>query len=318
MAKPQNISRDSGVSIGAVERDTGFSKDTLRVWEKRYRFPAPARDQFGERVYSSSEVEKLRAVKRLMDLGHRPGKIISMSLGELGALAGESSDRQTCPGELLPLLGMIKAHRIEVLRQHLSHTLMRQGLLSFLLDTVVPLNRTVGDLWARGDFQIFEEHLYTEALQAVMRGALNAMQRTDAAPRVLLTTLPGEQHGLGLLMAEAILVVEGCACVSLGTQTPVQDIVLAAGSQRADVVALSFSAAFPAAQVWDALKEMRQHLPVNISVWAGGGNAVLAKRVAESVTVISGLDRIPPAVAAWRASLAATSALRDQRRSTGT
>ena len=32
------------LSIAAVERDTGLSKDTLRVWERRYGFPAPQRD----------------------------------------------------------------------------------------------------------------------------------------------------------------------------------------------------------------------------------------------------------------------------------
>ena len=32
------------ISIAAVERDTGLSKDTLRVWERRYGFPRPERD----------------------------------------------------------------------------------------------------------------------------------------------------------------------------------------------------------------------------------------------------------------------------------
>ena len=32
------------LSIAAVERDTGLSKDTLRVWERRYGFPSPGRD----------------------------------------------------------------------------------------------------------------------------------------------------------------------------------------------------------------------------------------------------------------------------------
>ena len=39
------------LSIAAVERDTGLSKDTLRVWERRYGFPTPDRDGFGERAY---------------------------------------------------------------------------------------------------------------------------------------------------------------------------------------------------------------------------------------------------------------------------
>ena len=44
----------SGISIAAVERDTGLGKDTLRVWERRYGFPQPLRDAFGERVIRPS------------------------------------------------------------------------------------------------------------------------------------------------------------------------------------------------------------------------------------------------------------------------
>src|ERR1044071_8582454 len=76
-------------NISAVERDTGLSKDTLRMWERRYRFPTPLRDANGERIYTASEVEKLRLIKRLMDRGHRPGRVIARSLEELSALASE-------------------------------------------------------------------------------------------------------------------------------------------------------------------------------------------------------------------------------------
>ncbi|TXG94449.1 MAG: MerR family transcriptional regulator, partial [Rhodocyclaceae bacterium] len=64
-------------SIAAVERDTGLAKDTLRVWERRYGFPTPARDANGERLYPSAQVERLRLIKRLMDQGFRPGKLVS-------------------------------------------------------------------------------------------------------------------------------------------------------------------------------------------------------------------------------------------------
>jgi len=35
-------------NIAAVERDTGLSKDVLRMWERRYGFPVPNRDANGE------------------------------------------------------------------------------------------------------------------------------------------------------------------------------------------------------------------------------------------------------------------------------
>ena len=83
----------SHLSIAAVERDTGLSKDVLRVWERRYGFPVPERDPNGERLYPLSQVERLRTIKRLMDAGHRPGKLLALSETDLDTLA----NRQTRP-----------------------------------------------------------------------------------------------------------------------------------------------------------------------------------------------------------------------------
>jgi MerR family transcriptional regulator, light-induced transcriptional regulator len=64
------------LSIGAVERETGLSKDTLRAWERRYGFPNPLRDAKGDRRYSVQQVERLRKIKRLVDHGFRPSRVI--------------------------------------------------------------------------------------------------------------------------------------------------------------------------------------------------------------------------------------------------
>src|SRR5512140_2739198 len=75
------------LNISAVERETGLSKDVLRMWERRYAFPKPLRDGNGERQYSLSEVAKLRAIKRLMDVGMRPGRLIARTMDELNTIA---------------------------------------------------------------------------------------------------------------------------------------------------------------------------------------------------------------------------------------
>ena len=80
------------MSIAAVERDTGLSKDTLRVWEKRYGFPTPMRDAQGERCYPLEQVERLRLIKRLLDVGHRPGRVVALPVADLQALAEHSAD----------------------------------------------------------------------------------------------------------------------------------------------------------------------------------------------------------------------------------
>jgi len=297
----------TGLGISAVERDTGLSKDTLRVWERRYGFPRPGRDALGERIYPLEQVDRLRLIRRLMDAGHRPGKVVGLPVEELEALVerGPSAAPSLAGGsgehaDLGRFLELTKSHRVEDLRRALSEAALRMGLDRFVADVVAPLNRLVGEAWACGDFEVFEEHLYTEAMQGVLRTAIGNIPPSSARPRVLLTTFPSEPHGLGLLMAEALLALEGCRCLSLGVQTPIRDIALAAEAQHADVVALSFSGSLNTRQAIDGLAELRKRLPAAVEIWAGGGSAALKRRSPADVHVVGDLALIAGAVSRWR------------------
>lgn len=72
--------------INVVEKETGFSKYLLRMWERRYSFPRPARDSKGDRLYSLADIEKLKLVKALMAEGFRPSKIMNQEMNELEEL----------------------------------------------------------------------------------------------------------------------------------------------------------------------------------------------------------------------------------------
>ena len=52
----------SGIGIGAVVERTGVAEATLRMWERRYGFPAPDRLASGHRRYSEREIGLIRAV----------------------------------------------------------------------------------------------------------------------------------------------------------------------------------------------------------------------------------------------------------------
>ena len=292
---------DLALSISAVERDTGLSKDTLRMWERRYGFPDPYRDARGERVYPVDQVEKLRAIKRLMECGHRPGKIVLQSLEDLAALGGVRDARRQTSFELQALLRSIKGHQLPELRRDLSQTLMKQGLQQFVLTTVAPLNLAVGEAWLSGEFAVFEEHLYTEQIQSVLRNAVSSVQPHGRAPRVLLTSLPHELHSLGLLMVESLLAVEGAACVSLGPDTPCSEIARAAAAHRVDIVALSFSATFGEKAAVAGLSELRTLLPSSTLIWAGGVCIERLRRPVPGVDLVGTLEGLIGRVKDWRA-----------------
>ena len=300
------------LNISAVEREAGLSKDVLRMWERRYGFPKPVRDDNGERRYSATEVAKLRAIKRLMDVGLRPGKIIAHSLDELNALAeGRVSARRepASPATESEILALLSGHDAPALQNMLANLLMRQGLQRFVLETLTSLNHAVGDAWMRGDLAVFEEHLYTEQLQVALRTGINAFPRQLGAPRVLLTTFPGEQHGLGLLMVEALLVPEGAQCISLGPQTPIEDIRRAALAHEAHVVALSFSGAFAVRQAGDGLASLRRQLPAGVAIWAGGEMTRRIRKALPGVLLVPDIAGTTAALKSWRAQRNSTAPL---------
>jgi len=293
-----------GAGIAIVERETGLSKDTLRIWERRYGFPLPQRDPRGGRVYPPEQVERLRIIRRLMDAGVRPGRIVGAPLAELLARlaqrGGEAPEVAGGTGVLNEALGLLRTHDADGLRRWLSLMLMRLGVGRFVHEVAAPLNVLVGNAWAEGTIAIYEEHLYSEQLQHLLRQAIGTLPVGGETPRVLLATLPGEEHQLGLLMAQACLAIEGSHCISLGARLPAWEIAEAARAHRVDIVGLSFSAASQVHTASAALTDLRARLDRGIALWAGGSIWQRVRRTLPGVRLIARLDVIQGALAEWR------------------
>lgn len=292
-------------SIAAVERDTGLSKDVLRMWERRYGFPRPQRDAKGERLYPADQVDRLRLIKRLMDLGHRPGKLIAAPDEDLAALAtrrpvlaldGQPADA----GELNEMMTLIRQHDPDGYQQAMQQRLARQGFQYFVQDTVAPLTSLIGEAWEDGSIEVFEEHLFTELTKRLLRQAIAALPGGRRCPRILLTSVPDEQHALGLLMAESLFALEGAECIPLGTQMPLLEIARAAVAHQADIVALSFSSAFPKRQISGLLQQLRGLLPQEISLWVGGAG-VSGVPSMQGVGLLAGFAEAIGAIKTWQA-----------------
>ena len=294
-------------SIAAVERETGLSKDVLRIWERRYGFPVPERDGKGERSYPAEQVERLRLIKRLMDQGHRPGKLVATPVEELSALASRraaraaaSKDDNGTAIELAALLELIRQNDAAGFQQAMQQRLAREGLQRFVQGTIAPLSSLVGEEWENGNIAVFEEHLFTELTKRLLRQVIATMPGMRRSPRILLTSVPNEPHILGLLMVEALLALEGAECIPLGTERPLLETSRAAIAHRADVVALSFSSAFPQRQIPGVMEQLRKVLPRGMQLWAGGAGVQRLGGI-EEVQLLSSLDDALKALADWRA-----------------
>ena len=278
-------------AISTVERDTGIGRDTLRIWERRYGFPTPERNAKGERVYSSAQIRRLQAIRRLLDQGLRPGKVVPLgeeALSELtGTLPQTASRPQVVSSVQERLIALASSGDLKALNAALEQALARDGLRSFVIDTFAPLTGLVGELWASGKLQIFEEHLLTRHLVQFLDVAMSRIGRPPGAPQILLATLPGEQHALGLLMAEALLCQAGNVTLNLGTDVPMDQIVAAAKRTGVTTVALSFSACYPRGSIRGDLDDLAARIPEGITIWIGGAGVRRLSRLPPSVQRMS-------------------------------
>jgi DNA-binding transcriptional MerR regulator len=291
--------------INAVERETGISKELLRMWERRYGFPAPSRDAQGDRVYAPEQVGKLRVVRRLLDAGFRPGKIVNLSARELEQLVNShqpapAAQTQSPPNLERELLEVLKSRDPYAVSQYLNHQVTRMGLEAFVLDLMQHANSFVGDAWMRGLIEIYEEHLYTEQVQSIVRHAMSNLRPSTSKPRIMLTTAPEEQHTLGILMIEALLRVDEVDAISFGAQMPIREIHNAVNRHQIDVVVLSFSASFPSNRAIEFLEELRFRLPLSVDIWCGGGGLRTSRREVEDVLLLESLNAVRNGVRQWR------------------
>jgi MerR HTH family regulatory protein len=74
--------------IREVVRITGLRREQLYMWQRRYGFPAPLRDAFGDRVYPADQVARLKLIKQLLSEGWRAGAVVPLAESALQSMMG--------------------------------------------------------------------------------------------------------------------------------------------------------------------------------------------------------------------------------------
>jgi len=76
----------------------------------------------------------------------------------------------------------------------------------------------------------------------------------------------------------------------LGTETPGTELIAAATSYRVNIVALSFSIAYPSRRILPFLELVRSGLPDTTQLWAGGAGLDRIRRKLPGVKTFEGLN----------------------------
>lgn len=111
-------------------------------------------------------------------------------------------------------------------------------------DVLTPLLVDTGTAWQAGTTQVWEEHFASSVVRTVIEAlhaevAESAARMHGTARTAVLACPSGEQHDLGLRMLADRLALRGWNAYFLGADTPASEVIAAAKTLGADLVALS-------------------------------------------------------------------------------
>ena len=281
--------------IGLVSRLTGVSAHQLRIWERRYQTVTPVRSDGGDRLYSDSDVQRLRVLKQLSDRGHSIGQIARLAEAELAQLLEATPDTETkLEG---PRLGRKVREqfldRIEHMDLLSAERTLGRACVAFeprelMTDVILPVLREVGRRWEAGSFSVAQEHAASSVLRTQL-GALMRLYTPDVGARVVVcATLAFELHELGALAAGLCAASRAWRVIYLGPNLPTREIAKTASSTRAELLLISCVLLQP--DLGRELSDLRAQVPRRVRIIVGGEAAKTLSGLPDGIEVLETIE----------------------------
>ena len=265
------------VSIGGLSRATGVPIETLRTWELRYGFPTSVRKPSGHRQFELGCVGRIRKIVVALERGLRAGEVVPASDQTLQDLLATVPEKpaprsHTAPLDTRAVIELVKRFDADRLMRSLHSDLAHEDPIAYIQTRISPCLNAIGAAWAAGEIEIAHEHFASERISDVLRRARLKFEETATGPGVVLATMPGETHGLGIQITALVLSAAGLRVLSLGTEVPPLEVAVMAEKAGALAVGISVSSSTRNAAP-PALANLRAHLPKRIHLIVGGAGA---------------------------------------------
>src|SRR5512143_3501560 len=164
----------------------GVTVPLLRAWERRYGIVHPSRTSSGYRLYDEPSIERIRAMRRLIDAGWAPRQAAqqietddvpaSQEAGMDGNRAGAREDGDLV-SDFIVAAAALDERRVEAL---LDDWFASGSFERVVDDRLMPALRALGEAWVAGDVSVGSEHA---ASHAVLRRLSASFEAAGGASR---------------------------------------------------------------------------------------------------------------------------------------
>jgi MerR family transcriptional regulator, light-induced transcriptional regulator len=271
--------------IGYVALATGLSPHVIRVWEKRYGAVMPERTEKHRRLYSESDIGRLKLLNQarlrgqrigtaatldevtLQRIGHAEGLMAAPAKPALGVSKQETTDASSLLNECVEAVRRLEAEALlDGLRRARAH-LPRPHVLT---GVITPLMQRIGDGWADGSFRIMHEHFASNVVRGFLWEIIRSAWPQPHASTMVVTTPEGQLCEIGAMMTAVTAADCGWNALYLGPSLPAEDIAAAALHERAVAVALSLACSVREGFLESELSLLRQALGDAVPIFVGG------------------------------------------------
>lgn len=282
--KKQETAAPEGYSMQVAARRSGVSPHLIRMWERRYGAVKPQRTATGRRVYTEDAIERLRLLYAATQAGHNIGSIALLPVERLRAILSTDAQAATrmtlrfteggAPAEqwVARALHATQEMQSDELRAALEGALLALGRVATIEQVIAPLMEDLGERWRSGEMRVAHEHLAASAARTFLGAFLEGSVSAEA-PLLVATTLEGQTHEIGALMAGATASSEGWRVLYPGPNLPAEEIgAVVRAHEKNGLRALALSFVYPPddSRLEDEVRRLGEFLPPGLPIFAGG------------------------------------------------
>jgi MerR family transcriptional regulator, light-induced transcriptional regulator len=285
---------------------SGVNVALLRAWERRYGIVEPVRTDSGYRLYDETAIDRLRAMRSLVDAGwsarQAAERIATASTEEIANLApGDTAHESATPTSAIEDF-VDGATRIEpaTIERALDEMFAGGSFERVVEDRLFPALRALGDAWDSGTVDVAGEHAASAAVARRLSMAFEAAgSPTGGSAPILVGLPPGARHELAALAFATAARRAGLPVVYLGPDVPVASWIAAVRQTAARAIAFGVVMGEDVAAADDVVRAVRGVHP----------DLVIAVGGRESAEVGNGAvlrlpDRLSDAIEVLRTALA--------------
>ncbi|MDE0974385.1 MAG: MerR family transcriptional regulator [Candidatus Nanopelagicales bacterium] len=236
------------VSVAVAARRLGIAPATLRTWDRRYGLGPSQREGGSHRRYSVVDLARLDYMAALIRSGSSPAQAAAAALARTftpeecapiasrpatviggGAARGRigGGNVVATPGGDRRARGLAKsASAIDqtACASIIDESLQEIGVIPTWEELLVPVLKSIGDMWELRECGIEVEHVLSTAVQVELSAFAFKTATQASRGTVLLGAVAGDDHQLPLWAVGAALAEQGIRFVHLGGGLPLESL----------------------------------------------------------------------------------------------